>query len=227
MIQFKVILLLILAVLPFVYANYQRTQERKNGQKSSLFHLLFKYLPQLYGVGQAAKILVKRIYNGMKRSDTFRRFFTLMVLLVMLLYQFVDFQVASTIVHDLCVGIEKTDIKTVKNCVNFSVWSPYFTKPHATMLAGCIALAFFSYEFSNKILLLLHNNNRLYCVVGLITIVIVIMTEGWMIMVETSAIILMAAYFYPNKYNEADPKGKKGIPKNENNMTEKSFREAA
>jgi len=40
---------------------------------------------------------LRRFYEGMKRSDNFRKFFTLMILMGMILIQFVDFHASTEI----------------------------------------------------------------------------------------------------------------------------------
>ena len=227
MILLKVILSLVLAIIPFAYANYQRGQQKKGAQQSNLYTFLAKHLPKITKAWQAVRKFASRIYNGMKRSDSFRRFFTIITLLVLIGYQYVDFHVASSIAHTVRDTLENSAEKNVEKIAEIKVWLPYFTKPHATMLVGCFTLLFFSYRFSNKILTLLHNSRRLYCLVGLVTITLTILAPRWNIMAETLAIILMAAYVYPNKRPIEQPKGRKGIPVHQRQKTQILYREAA
>ena len=86
-----------------------------------------------------------------------------------------------------------------------------FFSPHATMLAGSLSLLFFVYKIPNIILTKLHNSNHLYCLVGLLTMTITILLPRWIILAETLAIILYAAYIYPNMRRAENPKGRKGL----------------
>ena len=85
----------------------------------------------------------------------------------------------------------------------------FFTKPHATMLAGGLSLLFFVYKMPNIIFTRLHNCNRLYCLVGLLTMTITILLPRWIILAETFAIILYAAYIYPNMRPAENTTGRK------------------
>ena len=87
-----------------------------------------------------------------------------------------------------------------------------FLIPHATMLAGSLSLLFFVYKIPNIILTKLHNSNHLYCLVGLLTMTITIHLPRWIILAETLAKILYAAYIYPNMRPAENPKGRKGLP---------------
>ena len=69
---------------------------------------------------------------------------------------------------------------------------------HATMLAGGLSLLFFVYKIPNFLLTKLHNSNHLYCLVGLLTMTNTILLPRRIILAETFAIILYAAYIYPN-----------------------------
>ena len=227
MILLKVILSLILAIIPFAYANYQRNQRKNGGQQSNLFTFLSRHLPKLNKACQAVKKFTMRIYDGMKRSDSFRRFFTIIILLVLIGYQYVDFHIASNIAHTVRETLLNSADRNVDKIAEMKVWLPYFTKPHATMLVGCFTLLLFSYKISNAILTRLHNNRRLYCLVGLVTIMITILAPRWNILAEALAIILMAAYVYPNIRPIEKPKGRKGIPIHERHKTRILYREAA
>ena len=79
------------------------------------------------------------------------------------------------------------------------------------MLAGSLSLLFFVYKIPNIILTKLHNSNHLYCLVGLLTMTITILLSRWIILAETLAIILYAAYIYPNMRRAEKSKRKKRV----------------
>ena len=227
MIYLKIFLSLILVILPYAYADHVRAKKKRGEQQSSLFTFLGKHLPKIHRVCLAMKNFIMRLYDGMKRSDSFRRFFTIITLLVLLVYQYVDFHIASGIAHEVREALLNSAEKNVEKIADMKMWFPYFTKPHATMLAGCVTMLFFLYSPADIILTRLHNSNRLYCLVGLVTMTITILTGRWFIMAETLAIILMAAYVYPNKRPIENPKGRKGIPRQQRKKTRMLYREAA
>lgn len=227
MIYLKIFLSLILVILPYAYAYHVRAKKKRGEQQSSLFNFLGKHLPKIHQACQAVANFIMRVYDGMKRSDSFRRFFTIVTLLVLLVYQYIDFHVASSIAHDMREAILDSAERNVEDIAELKLLLPYFTKPQATMLGACLTLMFFSYRFTDCLLTLLHNNSRLYCLVGLATMTLVILASRWFIIAETLAVILMAAYIYPDKRPIENPKGRKGIPKHERKKTETHYREAA
>lgn len=227
MIFLKIFLSLILVILPYAYAYHVRAKKKRGEQQSSLFTFLGKHLPKIHQACLAVKNFIMRLFDGMKRSDSFRRFFTIITLLVLLVFQYTDFHVASSIAHNVREAFQNSAERNVENIAELKLLLPYFTKPQATMLGACLTLMFFSYRFADYLLTLLHNNNRLYCLVGLATMTITILATRWFVIAETLAIILMAAYTYPNKRPVDNPKGRKGIPKHKRNKTEIIYREAA
>lgn len=218
---------MILAAMPFAYAYHIRAQKKRGDQPSSLYTFIGKQFPKIQCACLAVINFVTRVYDGMKRSDSFRRFFTIITLLVLLVFQYVDFHVASNVAHDVRLAFENSAEKNVDNIAELKAWLHYFTKPHATMLGACLSLMFFSFRLANNILTRLHNNNRIYCLVGLVTMCIAILATRWFIIAETFAIILMAAYIYPNKRPIENPKGRKTIPTHERNKTKMLYRKAA
>ena len=227
MIYLKIFLSLILVILPYAYAYRVRAKKKRGEQQSSLFTFLGKHLPKIHRVCLAMKNFIMRLYDGMKRSDSFRRFFTIITLLVLLVYQYVDFHVASNIAHEVREAYLNSAERNVENIAELKLLLPYFTKPQATMLGACLTLMFFSYRFADYLLTLLHNNKRLYCLVGLGTIIISILASRWFVIAETLAIILMAAYVYPNKRPIENPKGRKDIPIHKREKPRMLNREAA
>lgn len=77
------------------------------------------------------------------------------------------------------------------------------------MLAGGLSLLFFVYKMPNIIFTRLHNCNRLYRLVGLLTMAITVLLSRWIILAETLAIILYAAYIYPNMRRAENTTGRK------------------
>ncbi|MBQ5495039.1 MAG: hypothetical protein IIT76_07530, partial [Prevotella sp.] len=67
MIDAKLIIVFLLSAVPFMIASFWRCKR------------------------------LRRFYEGMKRSDNFRKFFTLMMLMGMILIQFVDFHASTEI----------------------------------------------------------------------------------------------------------------------------------
>ena len=171
MIYMKLILACLLAAAPFVYAAYM-----KSGKHS---------LPRV----------IKRLYEGMKKSDNFRNFFTLILLMVLVAYQYVDFHASTAIAEMLnntgsCAGTATT----------ISIYGKLMSSPYATIIAAGLSLPLFSYKLANRVLTELHNNQKLFLVVAMVAIALVLcVSVRFLIVFEVMAIILMAAVIYPNK----------------------------
>ena len=133
MIYMKLILACLLAAAPFVYAAYMRS-----GKHS---------LPRV----------IKRLYEGMKKSDNFRNFFTLILLMVLVAYQYVDFH-ASTAIAEM---LNETD-SCADTATTISIYGKLMSSPYATIIAAGLSLPLFSYKLANRVLTELHNNQKLF-----------------------------------------------------------------
>ena len=171
MIYMKLILACLLAAAPFVYAAYMRS-----GKHS---------LPRV----------IKRLYEGMKKSDNFRNFFTLILLMVLVAYQYVDFHASTAIAEMLnntgsCAGTATT----------ISIYGKLMSSPYATIIAAGLSLPLFSYKLANRVLTELHNNQKLFLVVAMVAIALLLcVSVRFLVVSEVVAIILMAQLSIPTK----------------------------
>ena len=140
MIYLKTILACLLSALPFVYAWHLRNKARNNTPKGNVYSFIMTQLPTLYALFTAIKSFVHRVYEGMKKSDTFRRFFSLIIILVMLTVQFIDFN-ASANIADAARQAQQNGTLTPQF---MAVYEPLMTRPHATLLAACLSPMLFS-----------------------------------------------------------------------------------
>ena len=172
MIYMKLIMACLLAAAPFVYAAYIRS-----GKHS---------LPRV----------IKRLYEGMKKSDNFRNFFTLILLMVLVAYQYVDFHASTAIAEMLNETGRCADTATTI----ISIYGKLMSSPYATIITAGLSLPLFSYKLANRVLTELHNNQKLFLIVAMLTIALVLcVSVRFLIVSEVIAIILMAAVIYPNK----------------------------
>lgn len=212
MIYLKIFLALLLAILPFVYANYLRNAKKEGAQKSTLYTFIFNHASKIIWAWTKVKNFFHRLYEGMKRSDSFRRFFTLVLLLILIAYQFVDFHVAANVAHMALPYVEKSADKNVEHIAEISAYLPYLTRPHATILAATFAMLFFLHRLGNIILNRLHESRRIFFLTALGCLCILLMAPRFFILAETIDIVLMAAYIYPKKRHQIPPKGGMPIP---------------
>ena len=170
-IYIKVIVMFLLAVMPFAYAAW-------SGKKNHS-------LPRL----------ASRLYEGMKKSENFRKFFTLLVLLVMLALQFIDFQTTTAIAK----MIQESADNPVETAQTIGVYAPLMTRPYATLIAAILSLSFFAYKVADRVMTVLHQQQRVFLLTGVIAMCIMFTSARYLIVAQMLFIILFAAQVYPNQ----------------------------
>lgn len=214
MIYLKLILALVLSALPFFYVSYIRPKEKTSPVWRNMFTAIGTQLPHLTKVKNAIGKFLHRLYDGMKKSDNFRKFFSLIILLLMIAVQFVDFSASTSIAR----MTQESTLISQQTAKIIAIYGPMMTRPHATVLAACLSLTFFSYSVADWFLTRLHNKQRFFFGVALITLIILFATPRYFIVAEILEMILLAALIYPNKISEQRPKGRKTIPKEDETM---------
>lgn len=163
MIDAKLIIVFLLSAVPFMIVSFRRCKR------------------------------LRRFYEGMKRSDNFRKFFTLMLLMGMILIQFVDFHASTEIAR----MIQDSSVTSTEASKMIAIYAPLMTRPYATLLAAAISLSFFSYRWGDKVLTFLHGYPRFFLAVAVVSMAIPMMSARYLIVTEIVYIILLAAYIYP------------------------------
>lgn len=160
----KLIIVFLLSAVPFMMASFRRCKK------------------------------ARRFYEGMKRSDNFRKFFTLMILMGMILIQFVDFHASTEIAR----MIQDSHVTSTEASKMIAIYALLMTRPYATLLAAAISLSFFSYRWADKILTFLHDYPKLFLTAAMVSIAIPMISVRYLIVTEMMYIILIGAYIYPS-----------------------------
>jgi len=109
---------------------------------------------------------MNRLYKEMKKNDNFRKFFTLITLLMMILVQFVDYSSSgevARIIRDAAYGGTETAAKAVADtCHMIAVYGSLMSKPHDTLLAACLSLTLFVFKAGDWLLTRLHNSRKIF-----------------------------------------------------------------
>lgn len=208
MIYLKLILLFVLSALPFVWASYLRTKKKSSSGKRNIFSVMGQQMPRLKAVKDAVSNLLHRLYEGMKKSDNFRKFFTLIVLLLMIAVQFVDCCASQEVAR--ASWEHQIDAENGAHFVR--VYAPLMSPPYAIFLAAFMSLSFFFFKVADHVLTILHNVRVIFYFLSVLTMIILFASPRNIIIVEVMEIILMAAMIYPNKTIPEEPKGRKSIP---------------
>ena len=172
MIDAKLIIVFLLSAVPFMIASFWRCKR------------------------------LRRFYEGMKRSDNFRKFFTLMMLMGMILIQFVDFHASTEIAR----MIHDSSVTSTEAAKMIAIYAPLMTRPYATLLAAAISLSFFSFKWADKVLTFLHDYPKLFLVVAVVSMAIPMVSVRYLIVTEIMFIILLGAYLYPDKDGNQTPR---------------------
>ena len=220
MISMKMILAFLLAALPFFYASFLRPKKDSTSAWRNMFTAIGSQMPRLKAFKNAVAHFMHRLYDGMKRSDNFRKFFSLIVLLLMIGVQFIDFSASTAIAK----GSQEYAVGSTELAQYEYLYSNLMSRPYATLVAACISLSIFSFRAADWILSGLHNSRRIFLFFALLALIFLFASPRYLIVTEILEMMLMAALIYPNKIIHAGPKGGLRIP--DENKEEK-FRKAA
>lgn len=172
MIDAKLVIVFLLSAVPFMIASFWRCKR------------------------------LHRFYEGMKRSDNFRNFFTLMMLMGMILIQFVDFHASTEIAR----MIQDSSVTSTEAAKMIAIYAPLMTRPYATLLSAAISLSFFSFRWADYVLTSLHDYPKLFLVVAVVSMAIPMVSVRYLIVTEIMYIILLGAYLYPDKDGNQTPR---------------------
>lgn len=225
----KIILALVLTAIPFAYAYFVRPRQDKPGRWHNAFSFVGSQIPSLRRMAVRAQKFWRRLQKGMRRSDSFRKLYTLLVLIILIVYQFVDFYAASSLLDTaanncLSEAVENRVENGVGNGVGRGVdliaAQTFLTQPVATLSAAVLGLQLFFYKTADALLTYLHVSNRMFTFFSIAILVILTTSPRLFILAETMDIILIAAFFYPEKDSTLPPRKRKHIPvqENRNNM---------
>ena len=208
MLYLKIILAVIISSLPFIYHYYVRPRKDSSSKWRNIYTAIGSQFPRLRLLKATIGNLFHRIYEGMKKSDNFRKFFTLVTLIIMIVVQFVDFNASTTVARMVQEGGKDTT-ETMRMA---TIYAPLMSRPYATLLAAALSMTLFNYSLANLILTRLHNSRKLFCFVAVTSLAAMFPSPRYFVVTEMLAIALMAALIYPNKIATQTPKGGKKIP---------------
>lgn len=171
MIYTKLILAFMLAAAPFACATFLRSKKYS--------------LPRQ----------LRRIYEGMKYCNSFRKFFTLIILIELIVFQYIDLNASTDIAR--MIQDNNTSHITAMQAMGYN--AALMTRPYAILMTAMFSLIFFSFRMSDKMLTTLHNNRRVFVLTGMVALLLILYSFRYLIIAEILLMILMAAYIYPNK----------------------------
>lgn len=223
MITFKFILMFILAILPFLFTTHVKG-------KSNLATTVATWLPWMKKAAQKAARTVRWIYEGMKRSDSFRKFFRMMLIITLLVYTWTEFQTTEEYqekISSLAVG-DSSGNACAERIIYLNMIPDQYT------LAACLllTLSLFLDRWSDRLLTEIHSAKKLQGLMAVFILMITAMSAmqeqtHFFILAEVIYIILAASWAYPDKVGRSDPKGRKPIPADQKESQDREYRKAA
>ena len=211
---------LLLGAAPFFYSLYVQPRQKKSKMWKNLFSLISAAMPWAKKIKNKASKFLHRLRSGMCRHDSFRKFFMLMIFLIMTAFQWVDYSSSNSILE--LYQTERTAMMADGNWAegglqNFLfVYSGLWTAPIATLLSFAIAFMFFFYKPTNWLLTTLHEHKKCYHFTGLFCIALIYWKPQFLITGEIIYIVMIAAYLYPSKVQCGEPDGGRRIFFNDN-----------
>ena len=217
MIALKYILAMLLAVLPFIISynlrKKARDEENRSVRKSSLGTFLARNFPHIKNLVMALANFAKRLSRGMHRSENSRKFYTVILIIVLLIYTYVDFSATESARDIMKFTGETTGKNSVGSTVAFTVYSPMISHPIALFVCQIFTFLLFSYKIADRLLTWLRENWKFMMTFNCMLLAYVaVYSQAWFIMSEVLTIFLMAAAYYPNRTADPTPKGRKPVP---------------
>lgn len=207
------ILATLLAALPFICAHaFKKEEKAADGTtvlKHSLARLQDTYLPQVWNLLLAIGFFFAGLYDRMRKSDNSWKFYTFILLIVLLVCIYMDFSASE----DVRSILSSTGSPTGGAAVQAGVYSPMESDMLALFMCLLFTSTLFLYRILDKIpewiIMCWYFITFTKC---LSWAVVANVDSSWFIMAEVESICLMAALYFPGRISDDKPKGRKTIP---------------
>ena len=202
MLYFKIILALLLSAIPFLFKHFILPKRESSPACRNAITAAASAMPYFKRWRRKYFNISIRIYNAMKHSIEARKFFTLLMLLVLLTITMVDFNASATIARKVTKAAQECGNETETLIGLYSVYAPYLTFRYATVLAGLMVVPFFSYRLTDRILMKLAGSKHFFCTVSALAMALFAIcafhSSGRnIVIIEIIYVILGAASIYP------------------------------
>ena len=202
MLYLKIALALFLSAIPFLFKHLVLPRKESSPACRNMLSAFGAARPFLNRYRRKLFNISIRIYNAMKHSIEARKFFSLILLLVLLTIAMVDFNASAGIARKVTKAAQESGSQTEALIGLYTVYSPYLTFRYATLFAGLMIIPFFSFRLTDRILTRLSGSRRLFAAMSTATLVLLAMSAFWasgrnIVIVELLFVILGAAYAYP------------------------------
>ena len=232
MITFRLILAAVLAVLPLIRAAYHSILVAREKERTNLWMVLGRKIPFVGLICYSIEGFLKTLTKRMRTSENARKLYTVLLLLTLLVFTFVDYAAsreAMSLMDDMIQhGYEVTaDDDFIIEELAWKKYGNMVSDVYVLFACQVLTFAFFSYRFADWLLSSVHGSKELTWMTVLLILMIVVycalMTPKYLILAVVIYIILLASLYYPDRDVDASPKGRQGIPLSKEN----SFLQAA
>lgn len=220
MIVLKIILMTLLAVLPFLFSRCVKG-------KGTLSSMVIKGIPLAGKAAHKAAVFAKRLHEGMKRFDSFRKFFHMMLIILMLALTYTDFAATDEAARRI-TEMAQDDPTYLTRRADLQAFMS-----HPFILMGCLVLnlSLFSYRWADRLLTRLHQSRELQVILAvtclLISAVSALNDMRYFILTEVLYLLVIMSWAYPDRIGSPGPKGRKPIDRAMEPGSEKSVKIAA
>lgn len=190
----KITLAVILSFVPILFVFYIKPKQKNNKECKSMFSFLKHRCPWLKKILFSMKIKAAQFNRKIKESENCRKFLIYIFFLLILSYQFVDFNASSQVAH-LIVGHGNSK-EQIDTCL--ALYGNIISNPIATCCSGIFSFIFFNFRWTEKMILKIKESKRIFYILALLTVTLAITLPRYLIMSEIIFIIIIISYLYPS-----------------------------
>lgn len=217
----KLILVLVLTMIPIMFGVFVKPKQKTSEKCRNLYSFVGAYSPMLERKYRKIRVALKALWNKIKNTENGRKFFTCILVLILLSLQYVDYhssnEVAAVckdaiITHNenvFMVTKPNTTLAMVFGINTFSnYWYPYITPAITYLIAMVTTLLLFSEKIASKILSNIYNKPIFTFLSVEMIWILSILDEGKNILLaEMLFVVLLAGMIYPSRKNHIIPHG--------------------
>lgn len=226
MIVLKVVLALLLTLVPFVFHYVIKPKASSSPKWRSFYSFLSTKMPCFRRKASKVKAWISYVYGKMHRSRNGRKFFILVLLVMMLVFQVVDYHAArqayqllgessllsgamSLTPYHIRVPFLGEVMVPGSGKLLESLLYPFLTQAWVYVIALGSTMMLFSYRLADRILLRIHASRILQISLASVAILMVVVSMGrCFLLFELLMMLLMAGIIYPFPQQPSSPRGK-------------------
>lgn len=202
MLYIKIFVALFLSALPFIFKHLILPKKESSAACRNIFTAMWSAKPFLTKTRHRLFKISIRIYNALKQSLEARKFFALILFLVLLTVVMIDFNASASVARIVNKSAQESAYQTEKLIALYNEYKPYITFRYATLLAGVMVIPFFSFKVTDRILVWLQGK-REFLMTAITTLLFVLYSAFFstgrnLVIVQLLYIILGASILYPS-----------------------------